>query len=334
MTSVLSYNAAFTAHTKPTTGDIKSSFVSVDHLGWLNCNGRYLSTVTYNLLFQVIGYTYGRSGNDFRLPNMGGRVIGSEGTIVEPSGTYVFPSGTVTGEVEHLLLLAEMPSHNHDDSTAPVVAGVPPADGNTSTATTDIVINPNVTGVTVNLGTTGITVNNATTNISVNSATTDITLPDHSHASNATGPTVLNPSAPGLVFANGQNTVISTDPTTRGELNVWADPIPLSITAASITPIDPGHVHGITDTGHVHGITEPNSGQGHNHAITDPQHAHTITDLGHHHTISSNGNSEYHNNMQPTIFYGNTFVYCGIPTATNWTSSWPYAVPQSNPPLI
>ena len=145
MTSVLSYNAAFTAHTKPTTGDIKSSFVSVDHLGWLNCNGRYLSTVTYNLLFQVIGYTYGRSGNDFRLPNMGGRVIGSEGTIVEPSGTYVFPSGTVTGEVQHQLLLAEMPRHNHDDSTAPVVAGVPPADGNTSTATTGIVINPNAT---------------------------------------------------------------------------------------------------------------------------------------------------------------------------------------------
>jgi microcystin-dependent protein len=102
MTSVLSRNAAFTAHTKPTTGDIKSSFVSVDHLGWLRCNGRALSTVTYNLLFQVIGYTYGRSGNDFRLPNMEGRVIGSEGTVVDDAViTTTFPSGTVTGEVEH-----------------------------------------------------------------------------------------------------------------------------------------------------------------------------------------------------------------------------------------
>jgi microcystin-dependent protein len=325
MTSVLSRNATFTAHTKPTTGDIKSSFVSVDHLGWLNCNGRYLSTVTYNLLFQVIGYTYGSSegGANFRLPNMGGRVIGSEGTIVEPSGTYVFPSGTVTGEVEHLLLLAEMPRHNHDDSTAPVVAGVPPADGNTSTATTGIVINPNATGVTVNYG---------TSNVTVNSATTGITLPDHSHGSNATG----GSGGPGLVIKNNAGTPGSID-AASDEINCVQNPIALSITAASIVP---------TDTGHVHGITEPTITavplvQGHNHGITDPQHAHTITDLGHHHTISSNGNSEYHNNMQPTIFYGNTFVYCGIPTTTNlvqanpnWQNSWPYAVPQSNPPLL
>jgi microcystin-dependent protein len=309
MTSVLSYNATFTAHTKPTTGDIKSSFVSVDHLGWLNCNGRYLSTVTYNLLFQVIGYTYGRSGNDFRLPNMGGRVIGSEGTIVEPSGTYVFPSGTVTGEVEHQLLLAEMPRHNHDDSTPPVPAGVPPADGNTSTAFTGIVVNPNSTGVTVDLGTTGIT-----------------TTP-HNHTSNATGGTRPpgGTSAPGLVFINGAGTPGSIDSSDNGEINCQ----PVSVTALDI----------YNNT--VVSVVEPNDGLGHDHDITDPTHAHAIADPGHNHTISSNGNSEYHNNMQPTIFYGNTFVYCGIPTTTNlvqanpnWQNSWPYAVPQSNPPLL
>jgi microcystin-dependent protein len=251
MTSVLSYNAAFTAHTKPTTGDIKSSFVSVDHLGWLNCNGRYLSTVTYNLLFQVIGYTYGRSGNDFRLPNMSGRVIGSEGTIVEPSGTYVFPSGTVTGEVEHQLLVAEMPVHNHDINNTP--PGNPP-------------------------GINGITTTNGA----------------HTHASDATGPTPGG-SGYGTVYQDGTNTI-----------------------------------HGLV----LNDSAEPN--------LVVSSRALTITGVsGHEHEIRSNGNNEYHNNMQPTIFYGNTFVYCGIPTTTNlvqanpnWQNSWPYAVPQSNPPLL
>lgn len=248
MTSVLSRNAAFTAHTKPTTGDIKSSFVSVDHLGWLRCNGRALSTVTYNLLFQVIGYTYGRSGNDFRLPNMEGRVIGSEGTINEPSGTHPFPSGTVTGEVEHKLLLPEIPAHNHDNSTPPASDAGPAAAGNTST------------------------------------------ISDHTHTSNANG----GQGGQGLCIADGTKTATSTDPS-DGELNVWTLPVALVINEAG----------------------------------------------AHNHQISSNGNDEYHNNMQPTIFYGNTFVYCGIPTTTNlvqanpnWETSWPYPVPQSNPPLL
>jgi len=253
MTSVLSRNAAFTAHTKPTTGDIKSSFVSVDHLGWLRCNGRALSTVTYNLLFQVIGYTYGRSGNDFRLPNMEGRVIGSEGTVVDDAViTTTFPSGTVTGEVEHKLLLPEMPVHNHDINNTP--PGNPPANGVTTTH-----------GV-------------------------------HTHTSNATGPIreAGDTSGYGLVYQDGTETIIPPVDTSN-EPNLIRSSIELEIFTAG----------------------------------------------GHEHEIRSNGNNEYHNNMQPTIFYGNTFVYCGIPTTTNlvqanpdWQNSWPYAVPQSNPPLL
>jgi microcystin-dependent protein len=255
MTSILSRNAAFTAHTKPTTGDIKSSFVSVDHLGWLRCNGRALSTVTYNLLFQVIGYTYGRSGNDFRLPNMEGRVIGSEGTINEPSGTHPFPSGTVTGEVEHKLLVAEMPAHNHDIRNP--------------------VVNPPANGVT--------TTNGA-----------------HTHTSNAEGPTqsgggTATANGYGLVYQNGQST-------------------------SNAIPIDPSN--------------EPN-------LLTTSIALQIISAGAHEHEIKPNGNDDYHNNMQPTIFYGNTFVYCGIPTTTNlvqtnpnWETSWPYPVPQSNPPLL
>ena len=46
MTSVLTRNAAFTAHTRPTTGDIKTSFVGHDHLGWLICDGKALPCTT------------------------------------------------------------------------------------------------------------------------------------------------------------------------------------------------------------------------------------------------------------------------------------------------
>jgi hypothetical protein len=34
----------------------------------------------------------------------------------------------------------------------------------------------------------------------------------------------------------------------------------------------------------------------------------------HRHQIASNGGSQPHNNMQPTLFLGNLFIYCGLPT--------------------
>jgi len=39
----------------------------------------------------------------------------------------------------------------------------------------------------------------------------------------------------------------------------------------------------------------------------------SLTDPGHKHKIASNGGDGCHNNMQPTLFYGNTFIYSGIP---------------------
>jgi microcystin-dependent protein len=42
------------------------------------------------------------------------------------------------------------------------------------------------------------------------------------------------------------------------------------------------------------------------------QHTHIIQSTGtHFHSISSTGGSNFHNNMQPTLFYGNMFIYCG-----------------------
>lgn len=43
--------------------------------GWLQCNGSFVSKTTYPGLFNAIGYTYGGSGDSFRLPDLRGEFI-------------------------------------------------------------------------------------------------------------------------------------------------------------------------------------------------------------------------------------------------------------------
>lgn len=231
MTSTLRVSSANTIRTKPTTGDTKTTFISVDHIGWLKCDGRALDTTQYNLLFQVIGYTFGGSGATFNLPNGQGRVIGNTGTIIDacnPSGV-AFPAGTVIGEVTHKLTVAEMPAHNHNDSTGSIGANTTAA-GTTSSYT-------------------------------------------HNHGSTTSSYTHNH----GGTTGDGGN-----------------------------APESEGVMSGIN--------TATVSGSGtHNHSISSDTHNHTITSDTHTHTIASNGGDACHNNMQPTLFYGNLFVYSGIP---------------------
>ena len=231
MSSVLRMSSANTARTKPTTGDTKTSFVDVDHLGWIKCDGRGLNTTMYNLLFQVIGYTFGGSGATFQLPDPRGRVIGNKGTIIDtcnPSG-LAFPSGTVTGEISHKLTIAEMPAHNHNNATGTPGANVATA-GTTSSYT-------------------------------------------HDHGTNTSSYTHNHGGSTG----EGGNRIESEN------------------------------VNNVLPGANV-------SGEGtHTHSIANDTHSHTITADTHSHTIASNGGDACHNNMQPTLFYGNMFIYSGIP---------------------
>lgn len=114
MTSYCRAPLTFAAHQKPTVGDSKFSAVGVDHMGWLLCDGRYLSKTAYAFLYNVIGDSFGTNGTMFRLPNPAGRVPGARGTGVDQNlSTMTFSTGQVLGEYVHQLSIAEMPSHNH-----------------------------------------------------------------------------------------------------------------------------------------------------------------------------------------------------------------------------
>lgn len=110
MSSLLRNYASFTAHQKPTVGDMKMSAVTEDHLGWLVCDGRSLNVADWRALFNAIGYQFGGSGTTFMLPNPAGRVLGNTGS---GSGLTTRALGDVVGTETHVLTVEEMPDHRH-----------------------------------------------------------------------------------------------------------------------------------------------------------------------------------------------------------------------------
>jgi microcystin-dependent protein len=75
---------------------------------FLLCDGTPLSTTgTYADLFALIGYTYGGSDANFKLPNIRGR------TIVGHDGATFNPLGKIGGAETHTLTVNEIPAHNH-----------------------------------------------------------------------------------------------------------------------------------------------------------------------------------------------------------------------------
>lgn len=197
------------------------SFVNQDHLGWLLCNGRALSVSEYGILFNVVGYTFGGSGDTFYLPDVSGVVPGIAGP------THAF--GTQVGSETHTLTIAEMPGHKH---------GAVDVSGNTNGS-----------------GFTGISGEHTHT----------ITDPQHSHT------------------------------------------LPFSGAA-------------LVGTGPADDVTQGGS------SFTSNSSATGITinaDGAHAHAIGSTGGGQAHNNMQPTYFIGNMFIYSGDPPA----GTWPYTIP-------
>jgi microcystin-dependent protein len=96
------------------------NFAPVD---WALCNGQLMSISEYEVLFTLIGTTYGGDGQStFALPDLRGRIP------LHQSATY--PLGTVQGTETVTLLSTQLPSHTHPFQGSSSAAGTEPSPSN------------------------------------------------------------------------------------------------------------------------------------------------------------------------------------------------------------
>jgi microcystin-dependent protein len=80
--------------------------------GWMFCEGQTLPISENEVLFQLVGTTYGGDGEEtFNLPNLASRVPIHMGTSASSGTTYQLGEG---GGVEQVTLTTnQIPTHNH-----------------------------------------------------------------------------------------------------------------------------------------------------------------------------------------------------------------------------
>src|SRR5262249_31052519 len=113
MTRVLSHARAQRtfAMSDPFLGEIRLFGFSRIPTGWVACNGQSLPIAQNDALYAVIGTTYGGDGQtNFNVPDLRGRVPIGQGT---GQGLPTYILGQASGEEQHTLIAAEMPTHSH-----------------------------------------------------------------------------------------------------------------------------------------------------------------------------------------------------------------------------
>lgn len=94
----------------PYVGEIRMFGGNFAPAGWAFCNGATLPISENDVLFNLIGTTYGGDGqNTFQLPNLQSRVPNHMGT--GGGGTYQI--GEMGGVESVTLTVSQIPSHNH-----------------------------------------------------------------------------------------------------------------------------------------------------------------------------------------------------------------------------
>jgi microcystin-dependent protein len=95
----------------PFVGEIRMFAGNFAPNGWMFCEGQTMPISENEVLFQLIGTTYGGDGQEtFNLPNLASRVPIHMGT--GPSGT-TYQLGEMAGTEQETLTTQQIPTHSH-----------------------------------------------------------------------------------------------------------------------------------------------------------------------------------------------------------------------------
>jgi microcystin-dependent protein len=96
---------------QPYVGEIRMFGGNFAPAGWMLCQGQTLPISENDVLFQLIGTTYGGDGEEtFNLPNLASRIPIHMGT--GPDGT-TYQIGEMAGTEQETLSVQQIPNHNH-----------------------------------------------------------------------------------------------------------------------------------------------------------------------------------------------------------------------------
>lgn len=96
-------------------GTIKLFGGNFPPIGYMYCAGQVLAISQYQVLFSILGTTYGGDGRTtFALPDLRSRVPVGGGMGASPSlNNNTTALGAVGGEINHTLISTEIPQHTH-----------------------------------------------------------------------------------------------------------------------------------------------------------------------------------------------------------------------------
>jgi microcystin-dependent protein len=109
---------------QPFVGEIRMFAGNFAPNGWMFCEGAPLPISENDVLFQLIGTTYGGDGEEtFNLPNLASRVPIHMGT--GPDGT-TYQLGEMAGTEQETLTVQQIPNHTHPLTASTDVASAQP----------------------------------------------------------------------------------------------------------------------------------------------------------------------------------------------------------------
>jgi microcystin-dependent protein len=108
---------------QPYVGEIRMFAGNFAPNGWMFCEGQTLPISENDVLFQLIGTTYGGDGEEtFNLPNLASRIPIHMGT--GPDGT-TYQIGEMAGTEQETLSTQQIPAHNHPLTASSDLGSVP-----------------------------------------------------------------------------------------------------------------------------------------------------------------------------------------------------------------